>query len=304
MGVGKMVGFFERLGRGWYLTKVSIKLLREEKQLLVLPLVSGITLGAVALSFIIGMFGLMFWTNAVTSQGALGNVLLVVMGFLFYVVTYFVGIYFNCALVHCATIKLQGGHPTLGDGFGKANENLKLIFMWAVTAATVGMIIRAIQQRLGILGKIIGVIAGIAWSIAIYFVVPVIIYERLGPWAAVKRSTQIMKATWGEAMGGTFGMGIVFGLLALLGIPLILVGIYLAVVTANFWIALAFVIGTIIYWLMLAIFASAAEGILLAALYRYAVTGQVSPGYEAAMYQNPWGAAAYYQPPPPTRPAY
>jgi hypothetical protein len=299
-----MVGFFERLSRGWYLTKVSLKLLREEKQLLLLPLVSGITLGVVALSFIIGMFGLMFWTSVVTSQGALGDVLLVVMGFLFYVVTYFVAIYFNAALVHCATIKLQGGKTTLGDGFGKANESLKLIFMWAVTAATVGMMIRAIQQRLGMLGKIIGVIAGIAWSIAIYFAVPVIIYEKLGPWAAVKRSAQLMKATWGEALAGTFGMGIVFGLLALLGIPLIIAGVYLAVVTANFWIALAFIIGTIIYWLTLAVFAAAAEGILLAALYRYAVSGQVSPAFGQAIYQNPWGAAAYYQPPPPTRPAY
>jgi len=299
-----MVGFFERLSRGWYLTKVSLKILREEKQLLLLPFVSGITLGVVALSFIIGLFGLMFWTGAVTSQGTLGTVLLVVLGFLFYVVTYFIGIYFNAALVHCATIKLQGGKPTLGDGFAKANESLKLIFMWALVAATVGMIIRAVQERLGILGKIIGVIAGIAWSIAIYFAVPVIIYERLGPWAAVKRSTQIMRATWGESLAGNFGMGIIFGLLALLGIPLIIAGVYLAVVTGNFWIALAFIIGTIIFWLMLAIFASAAEGILLAALYRYAVSGQVSPAFGQAMYQNPWSAAAYYQPPPPTRPAY
>ena len=299
-----MVGFFERMSRGWYLTKVSLRILREEKQLLLLPIVSGITLGLVVLSFIVGLFGLVFWTNVVTSQGQLGTVLLIVLGFLFYVVTYFIAIYFNSALVHCATIKLQGGKPALGDGFAKANESIKLIFMWALVAATVGMIIRAIQERLGIIGKIIGVIAGIAWSIAIYFVVPVIIYERLSPWAAVKRSTQIMRATWGESLAGNFGMGIIFGLLALLGIPLIIVGIDLGAVTGNFWVILGFIIGTIIYWLILAVFAAAAEGILLAALYRYAVSGQVSPGFGQAMYTNPWAAAAYYQPPPPTRPAY
>jgi len=299
-----MVGFFERMSRGWYLTKVSLKILREEKQLLLLPVVSGITLGLVVLSFVIGLVGLMFWTKVVTSQGSLGTVLMIILGFLFYVVTYFIGIYFNAALVHCATIKLQGGKPTLGDGFRKANESLKLIFMWAVVAATIGMIIRAIQERLGILGKIIGVIAGIAWSIAIYFAVPVIIYERLGPWAAVKRSTQIMRATWGESLAGNFGMGIIFGLLALLGIPLIIAGIYIGAVTGNFWVIVGFVIGTIVYWLTLAVFAAAAEGILLAALYRYAVSGQVSPGFGQAMYTNPWAAAAYYQPPPPTRPAY
>jgi hypothetical protein len=299
-----MVGFFERMSRGWYLTKMSLKILREEKQLLLLPVISGAALGLVVLSFVIGFIGLMFWTNVVTSQGTLGTVLMIVLGFLFYVVTYFIAIYFNSALVHCATIKLQGGKPRLGDGFAKANESLKLIFMWAVTAATVGMIIRAIQERLGILGKIIGVIAGIAWSIAIYFVVPVIIYERLGPWAAVKRSTQIMRSTWGETLAGNLGMGIIFGLLALLGIPLIFVGVYLGIVTGNFWVIVGFIIGTLIYWLMLGIFAAAAEGILLAALYRYAVSGQVSPGFGQALYTNPWAQAAYYQPPPPTRPAY
>ena len=130
-----MVGFFERMSRGWYLTKVSLRILREEKQLLLLPVVSGITLGLVVLSFIIGFFGLMFWTNIVTSQGTLGTVLMIVPGFLFYVVTYFIAIYSNPALVHRATIKLQGGKPTLGDGFAKADESLKLIFMWAVFAA-------------------------------------------------------------------------------------------------------------------------------------------------------------------------
>ena len=113
-----------------------------------------------------------------------------------------------------------------------------------------------------------------------------------------------MKATWGEALAGTFGMGIIFGLLALIGIPLIIAGVYLAIATGNFWVAVGFIVGTFIYWLTLAIFAAAAEGILLAALYRYAVTGQISPGYGAAIYQNPWGAAGYYQPPPPTKPAY
>jgi hypothetical protein len=88
-----MVGFFERLGRCWYLTKVSIGILREEKQLLILPLVSGMTLGVIALSYILGMFGIMFWTNLMNTQGTLGMALLVVLGFLFYAVTYFVGIY-------------------------------------------------------------------------------------------------------------------------------------------------------------------------------------------------------------------
>lgn len=299
-----MVGFFDRLGRGWTLTKTSFKIIREEKQLLILPVISGITLALVVISFLAGFLGIVLWGSLFSNMDAtVAVVLLAVLGFLFYVVTYFVGIYFNAALIHCATIKLQGGKPTLGDGFKAANQSIGKLFAWAVVAATVGMIIQAIQSRGGIIGKIVGTIAGIAWSIAIYFAVPVILYERLSPFKAVHRSVEIMRKTWGEALGGTFGMGIIFGLLALAGLIPLLAGFMLWMVIGIYGV-LVFVMITIVYWMALAIFYSAAEGVLLAALYRYAVTGAVSPGFAAAVYTNPWSQAATWQAPPPYRPSY
>jgi hypothetical protein len=300
-----MAGFLDRLGRGWALTKTSLRIIREEKQLLLLPVISGITLALVIMSFVAGFFGLVVSASLFSAMdGTAATILLIILGFLFYVVTYFVGIYFNAALIHCATIKLQGGKPTLGEGFRAANQALGKLFAWAAVAATVGMIISAIQSRGGIIGKVVGTIAGIAWSIAIYFAVPVILYERLSPFPAVRRSVEIMRKTWGEALGGTFGMGIIFGLLALAGMIPLMLGIVLAVNTSNIWILVAFVIITIIYWIALAIFYSAAQGVLLAALYRYAVTGAVSPGFAAAVYSNPWSQAATWQAPPPYRPSY
>jgi hypothetical protein len=299
-----MAGFFDRMGRGWTLTKTSFQIIREEKQLLLLPVISGITLVLLIMSFVVGLMGLFAWGNTFTAMGDAGVALLVALGFLFYIAVYFVGIYFNAALIHCATIKLQGGKPTLGDGFRAANQAIGKLLAWAAVAATVGMIIQAIQSRGGILGKIVGTIAGVAWSIAIFFAVPVILYEKLGPFKAVNRSVHVMRKTWGEAMGGTFGMGIIFGLLALAGIIPLIAGIVLAASTGNVWVAVGFFIGTVVYWLALAIFYSAAQGVLLAALYRYAVTGAVSPGFAAAVYSNPWGMAATWQPPQPYRPSY
>lgn len=299
-----MVGFFDRLGRGWILTKTSFKIIREEKQLLVLPVISGITLALVVISFLAGFLGIVLWGSLFSNMdGTVATVLLIVLGFLFYVVTYFVGIYFNAALIHCATIKLQGGKPTLGEGFKAANQAIGKLFSWAVVAATVGMIIQAIQSRGGIIGKVVGTIAGIAWSIAIYFAVPVILYERLSPFKAVHRSVEIMRKTWGEAMGGTFGMGIIFALLALAGLVPFFAGFMLWSVIGLYGV-LAFIVITIVYWMALAIFYSAAEGVLLAALYRYAVTGAVSPGFAQAVYTDPWSQAATWQAPPPYRPSY
>src|SRR6202011_2079960 len=79
---------------------------------------------------------------------------------------------------------------------------------WAIFAATVGTILRAIQDKVGALGKIITGLIGIVWSIATFFVVPVIAYENLGPIDAFKRSAEIMKEKWGESLGSTFSFGL------------------------------------------------------------------------------------------------
>src|SRR5882724_10286722 len=94
--------------------------------------------------------------------------------FLFYLANYFVVIFFNTALIHAATIRLRGGDPTLSDGLGFAWENVGRILQWAAVAATVGMILRAIEERVGWLGRFIIALVGAAWTVATYFVIPVI----------------------------------------------------------------------------------------------------------------------------------
>jgi hypothetical protein len=286
MPVGKMV--FESLSRGWYLTKLSFSIINQEKKLLLLPIISGLCLIAVVLSFIIPLIGVFLWWPKLLADNTAFSIFYYVMYFVFYLVTYFVGVFFNSALIHMATVKLQGGHPTIGEGLRKAGENIGLIFKWALLAATVGLILKAIQQKAGFIGRIVIGFIGAAWSIAIYFVVPIIIYEKQSGFGAVKRSLQIMRNTWGEALGGGLGMGIIFFLLALIGVVLLFVGIYAAIAMNSLWIFVGFLLGTIFYWLFLAILASAAHGVLVAALYRYAVTGQLSPGFQQSIYTNPW----------------
>jgi hypothetical protein len=208
-------------------------------------------------------------------QGSFAWISIVVL-FVYYLVAFFVGLFFNAAVIGAAMIRLNGGHPTLSDGLRVARENVGRIFLWALFAATVAMIIRMIQERVGIIGKIIMGIVGIAWSLATFFVVPVLIYEKLGPWAAVKRSASIFRRTWGETFTGQFTMGGIFVLAGLLGILPILLGLALGGM-------LGLVIGGVVafvYWVVLGIVASAANSILIAALYRYATTGKVAEEFQ------------------------
>ena len=44
-----------------------------------------------------------------------------------------------------------------------------------------------------------------------YFVVPVLVVEKLGPIDATKRSMSLMYRTWGEALVGKVGLGLFLG---------------------------------------------------------------------------------------------
>src|SRR5256714_3873088 len=213
----RKLGYFERLRIGWQLTKVSLGILRKEKGLIVLPFLSLLLTGAAWLVFLISIF---FFTATPTNP--FGYWLFYVGLAIVYYVTFFVSIYFNAAVMGAAMIRLNGGDPTVSDGLKVANQNLKRIAGWALMSATVGLVLRAIAERFGVIGRIVAGFAGVAWGIATYLVVPVLIFEKVGPWAAVKRSGSLLRKTWGEAMGGYFSLGAIFILLALPGLlPLI-----------------------------------------------------------------------------------
>ncbi len=263
-----------RIRLGWQLTKTSLRVLRKDKELLVFPLISGLVLILLLAGFIGGMFVALGFD---AMFGGASTWLFVGLMVVYYILAFFVSFFFNAAVIGAATIRLNGGNPTLADGLRIARENAGRIFLWAVFAGTVAMILRAIQERLGFLGRIVVGLVGIAWSLATYFVVPVLIYEKLGPWAAVKRSAHLFKATWGETLVGGFSMGAIFVLLGLAGILVPMLG---WVVGSVVGLVVGIVI-MVVYWIALGLVASAASSILTAALYRYATTGKVAEDFQS-----------------------
>src|SRR5207237_9612210 len=96
-----------------------------------------------------------------------------------------------------------------------ASGDVRRIRGCCLLSAAGGLILRAIAARAGMIGRIIAGFAGAAWGAITYLVVPVLIFEKVGPWAAVKRSGSLLRKTWGEAMGGYLTRGAIFVLLAL-----------------------------------------------------------------------------------------
>ena len=217
------MSFFDRLSNGWTLAMNSFKVLKENKQLIIFPVLSGISLVLIMGSFVLVFLSANGWgfENAEDS-GTIGNYLYL---FLFYLVNYFIVVFFNMALIHCTRLYFRGEEVSINAGLRFSLSRIGTIFSWSVFAAIVGTILRIIQEESGIIGKIITGIIGIVWNIATFFVIPVIAYEDLGPIAAFKRSSQLMKQKWGESLGATFSFGLIqFLAMIVLVIPLFFIG--------------------------------------------------------------------------------
>jgi len=286
---------FNSFSRSYELVRHSWAVLRQDREIMIFPVLSGLASLVVAASFIVPV--ILFGMHHPTGTPAPGQPqpgfhiqdAWYVYSFIFYVVSYFITIFFNVGVMHCAAIRMDGGDPTVADGFKGAFAHIGSIFAWSLVSATVGMILRMIEERSGLVGKIASSIAGVAWSLLTYFAVPVMIFEGAGVGQAITRSGQLFKKTWGEAVVGESGIGLFFGLLGMIGLLPIFAAIYLAS-QGSIGIAAAVVVGAVVlcYWIALAVVSAALQGVFHVALYRYAATGQIAAGYSEDLIAGQW----------------
>ena len=274
------------LSRSWDLLTQSFRLLMSDKELMWLPAVSAVCC-LVATVIIFGSGALIVLPLGSMPHDALAQRALYQQMapfiFLFYLATYSITIYFNVALVSIASNRLAGGKATLNDGLQAAWTRKWRILQWALVAATVGILLRMLERRASFIGRIVIGIIGFAWTLASFFVVPLLAAEDIGPMQALYRSAEIFRETWGEEVVGGFSFGLIFGLLAIPGILLPILGARWgqAGTFAGFALAVA-------YWLLLGVISSASQGIFMAALFRYATTHQISGGFSGGDLSGAW----------------
>lgn len=270
---------FAKLSRSWELVKASAAVLRADRELLVFPVLSTLATLCVGASFLLPAYFAGLLDPGADAQAPDRDLALALISFVFYLTQYFVIIFFNSALVGAALIRLDGGDPTVGDGFRIAMSRLPAIFGYALISATVGMLIKALQERVGFIGRWIVGLMGVAWTLATFLVVPVLVARKLGPIEAVKDSASLLKKTWGENLAGNLGMGLVFffiGLgIALVGVALMMMSAYLGSMT----LAVSFGGLMILALVLMALVQAALQGIYSAALFRYADRGEAGFGF-------------------------
>lgn len=283
---------FTRLSNSWELLKASVRVLLADKELIIFPIISAIGVLVVTATFAVPVILSKFFDNAVFGSN-IELIGLLVM-FLFYVVQYTVIFFANTALVGAAMIRLRGGDPTVGDGFRIAASRFGPILGYALIAATVGMILRALSSRSRGLGRLAISLIGFAWNVATYLVVPVLAVENVGPIQAIQRSVGLLKRTWGEQIAGHLGLGGIF-FLVYLAVFLVLVPVFILAINAQ---SAAMIIGVIVLFVGLLLIGglvqSALEGIYTAAVYEYATTGKVGSFFDEHLVKRAFEPAAAF----------
>jgi hypothetical protein len=266
-----------RIQRSFELVKASWQVLKADKELLALPVISGIASIVVAASFIIPIAA----TQDLESSGSPGLLAYIVL-FVMYVVLAYITIFFNAALVSATNDRLGGGDPTLGSALAGARSRAGKILPWAVVSATVSFVLRAIEERAGFVGQIVVGLLGMAWAVVTFLVLPIIVIEGLGVGDAIHKSVDLFKRTWGENIAAQIGFGVI-GFLAM--IPAFAVA---ALAISAGGTAVFVGVGIAVLWIIVvAVVLAALSVIFQTALYHYAVDGQVPSGYfDAAMMSN------------------
>jgi Family of unknown function (DUF6159) len=270
--------------RSWTITKLSFEVINKDRELLGFALLSFIfsTLFTVAMIFPSVLPTLR--QNEFSSNSLQAYEYVIV--FLTYFGLAFIATFFNVCVVYTTKVRLEGGNATFGESIKFAISRIGLITKWSLLSATVGLLLRILHNlasRLGKGGQLIANIMislmGMAWSIVTIFVVPVMVYEGLGPIDALKKSSRVIKETWGESLIRSIGLGLIqFASFAI--IILACAGLTYLLVGALSEIGLLIGVGVGLLLLMLAglVFA-VATSIFNTVLYVYANQKTIPPGF-------------------------
>jgi Family of unknown function (DUF6159) len=283
---------FKRIARGWRMAGASWSVLKQHPKLLIFPVLSGIAFCAIMAAIGYSVFTVSDGFRSEFFDSLKPNDPIVYAAvFAFYAVCSFVVIFFNSALVYCALEAFTGRTPSLGTGLTAAVARLPQILGWTLVTATVGLLLSILQSflrdKLGFLGSLLGGVFEVAWNVVTYFVVPVLVVDGVGPIEAVKRSSSILRKTWGETVGGEGGMGLVGFLLFLPVVGVIGVTVMIGRETGISGSVVA-VLGTLVlaYLVLLTVVFSALGTIFRTGAYIYATTGTPPASMDAGLLQT------------------
>lgn len=267
------------------LAKTSWSVLKKDRELMWLPVLSFLVSAAVGGAALAVVLVTRSAAPAATSGAADGvtvSPVAAVVGIVAALALGITSVFFNGALVAGAHERLTGGDPTVGSSVRRAFSRLAGLVPWALLTTTVGLVLQAMRERAGFLGRIVVDMIGMAWDVVTFLVIPAVVIDELGAVDGLKRSAGLLRQTWGENLIARVG----FGLLGfVLVIPAVIV-VMLAGAAGFIWVGLAVAVAWVV---VVAVVLTALNAIFQTALYMYATTGVVPQGFEGTTLSQSFG---------------
>lgn len=260
------------------LAKTSWSVLKKDRELLWFPVMSFFASIAVIVVVAIPMIAMVDTTTTANGDQTTVNPLAAVLGILAAMVLSAVAVFFNGALVAGAHERMTGGDPTVRSSLNRAFSRISGLLPWALLTATVGLILQALRERAGWLGRFVVNMIGMAWDVATFLVVPAVVIDEMGAIDGLKRSSSLLKQTWGENIAARVGFG-------LLGFALIIPAVILVAIGAATGVGafLAVTIIAAVAWVALVVVVlTALNAVFQTALYMYATSGSLPSGFESS----------------------
>lgn len=262
-----------RISNGWRLAKASWQVLSRDRELVAIPIVAGL-LSLVVFAVVAGPGVLLLGGE---SDGASNWAIWLIVAIAGLLATW-VSVIGQAAVISGAGQRMDGEDPSLGSAFAGARSRTGRLFEWAVLATVVAIVIDIIQDRLGVAGRIIGSLGNLAFGVLSFLALPVIVFEDVGAIEGFKRSSQLLRSTWGEQITFSFGLG-------LIGVVAVLPGIGLAIALGATGVAALQIVGVVVgaLWVIAVVaVVSALSAVFKTALYRYAQRQPVDVAFETA----------------------
>jgi hypothetical protein len=264
---------FARISRSWNLAGQCWAVLKGDPELLVFPLFSSL-----AILVVLATFAWPVWTmyhglepvGTASSTTHTARLMFYVLLGLLYIVNYAVMMFFNTALIAVSLRRLDGEPAGIRDGIQCALDNIKAILAYAVIAATIGAILRSIEERVGLIGRIVVALIGAGWTLASAMTLPVLAAESVGPIEAISRSIELMRSNWGENIVGNGGISLG---MAVIGIPIaILAFLFMMSAIATKQLGLMVLAGVTlaVFVVGFSLVSTTLHSIYTAAIYRFA----------------------------------
>ena len=277
--------------RSWQITKMSFSVINKDRELLAFALLSFVFSAVFSIAMIVPSV-----LSDVINQGrSVGE--LEVYQYIIIFATYFglafIATFFNVCVVYTAKIRFEGGNATFGESIRFAFSRIGLIVRWSLLSASVGLLLNVLERAVSsfgkvgeIVGRIIIGLMGAAWSIATIFVVPILVYDGLGPIDAVKKSMSAVKETWGENIVRSIGLG----LMTFFAYVIVIAGgVGLTILLANSFDVAGMITGIVIGGCLLlftGLLFKVAGTVFTTALFVYANEKIVASDYDSALIEG------------------